>query len=284
MTIKRDSLRALPSIAAIAFATMLVGACAALQPAPQQAAHAAQRVLSAYNVADLLARADTVLNQSLRDKLPADMSSAQNQQLQQAIADGFETSALKAAVQKNLADQAVQTQHVQALRRAADALDSPLAQQLRGLQASVGDDGFASAYNAFIQQPPDAAREARLEQINALIDDMAIIDLQSAFHVALLDTVLKTHNALPSADDDTAPIAVDEQLDGNRAMLRKQLQQQLPPLLLYAYRDVSDADFAKYVSLQDSPALTWTNRALAKAVGKALRQAGKKIPKLAASL
>lgn len=267
----------------VCMAVLLAG-CATLQPSRQQASQAAQRVVSAYNVSDLLARADMVLTRSLLDSLPDDVDAAQRERLRQIIASHFKAAALTSAVQRDLAAQAVQKQHMRSLVDAADALDSPLAQRLQGLQAKVGNDGFATAYNTFIQQPPSARREVRLQQIKTLIHDMAIIELQSAFHVALLDTMLKTRNALAPLEQDMTLAEINQQLEQNRNMLRKQLHEQLPPILLFAYREVDDADFGKYVDLQGSEALLWTNRALARAIGKALEQAGAKVPAKAENL
>lgn len=270
-------------IMAATMLTLLTG-CAGLQPPAQRAGTAASRIVVTYNVDDLMARAKTVLARTLLDDLPDDITSAQREQLRQVINDDFDTADLTTAVQHNLAAQAVQEQQVQALTQAAAALDSPLAQRLLGLQAKVGDAGFAAAYNAFIQQPPDARREARLQQIRQLIDAMAIVDLQRAFHIKLLDAMLQTRNGLLPSAQRLTPAAINTRLEDNRSTLDQQLHEQLPPILLYAYRDVDDADFARYVQLQGASAMAWANRALAQAIAKALHQAGKKLPKQAASL
>lgn len=272
----------------IAVVSVLLAGCTQMQVrlggGEQLASTAAKRVTSAYDVSSLLAQADMVLTHSLMAELPDTVDFPQRRELRRMIDDEFRTATLTAAVRQFLSDEAVQTHHVQTLLDAASALETPLARRMHGLQAKVGTDNFANGYNTFIQQSPNARRKARLQQINALVDHMGIIDLQSAFHLVLLKTVLETANAVTGPDHDMSEAEIDAILRQNRHMLRSQLEEQLPPILLYIYRDIDDASLQKYVKLQGAPALLWANQTLVKAIRNALEQAGQRVRQRANSL
>lgn len=243
---------------------------------------AAARVIAAYHITGLLARADTIVTDALLEDLPSTVDEAQRQQLQQQVATIFADARLTAKLTRQLAQQALDNTHVSALMDAADRLETPLARRLHRLQETAGEDGFAAAYNAYAQQPHRDRRATRLQRVRALMQAMDTIELQSAFHATLLQAVLQTRNALTQSM--LAPTAIQIKLADSRRMLRGQLQEQLPQILLYVYRDVSDRDLQKYVKMQQSTALTWTNQALVKAIGIVLEQASQQLQTKARNL
>lgn len=257
----------------------LLAACTPLQVRLGEGAKladaAAARVVAAYHVTGLLAQADTIVIDSLLEELPSTVDVARRQQLQQQVVTIFAAARLTRRLTRQLAQQALDNNQVGALLDAADLLETPLARRLHQLQEKVGEDGFAAAYNAYAQRPQRDDRAARLQRVQTLMRAMGTIELQSAFHAALLQAVLQTRNALTQSA--LAPTAIQTQLADSRRMLRGQLQEQLPPILLYVYRDVSDSDLQKYVKMQQSTALTWTNQALAKAIGIVLEQASQQL-------
>lgn len=262
----------------VAVAAVLAAGCAGFQfGAGRGGQDAARRVIAAYDVSRLLAQADMVLTRSLMAALPEAVGFNRRNRLRQIIDQEFEVAALTATVQQQLAQRASQSGHLDALAAAAAALETPLARRLLGLQSKAGNDGFANGYNAFLQQPPDARRKARLQQIKKLMRHMGIVDVQSAFHLTLLKTMVNMRNALTPPERDIPQARLQKLLEQTRRTLRSQLRKQVPFILLYVYRNISDADLRKYVEMQSSPALAWTNRALVKAIRRTLEQAGKRV-------
>lgn len=250
----------------------------------QGAANAAERVTAAYGVSALLAQADMVVTRSLMADLPDSVGFTQRQQLRQIIDKAYATATLTDAVQQQLQQHALHAQRVRDLADAAKMLETPLAQRLRGLQDKVGGAGFAADYNAFIKQSHGRQREARLSRIDTLMQAMAIVDVQTAFHVTLLTTMLHTRNAVTPSAQDISQANITKQVQRNRRMLNNQLREQLPPILLYVYRKVDNDDLRDYVQMQVSSAMKWTNQALAEAIRSALEQAGQQLLKKAEAL
>src|SRR5699024_4541662 len=148
---------------------------------------------------------DTVLTRSLMDELPDTVGAAERQRLRQVIGNEFQVHALADSVRRQLEQQARQSGHMQSLAKAATALETPLARRMIGLQAEAGDDGFANGYNTFLQQPLDARRKARLRQIRNLMRHMDIVDVQSAFHLVLLETMADARNTVTPPEQDIGP-------------------------------------------------------------------------------
>lgn len=265
----------------IALAVVALAGCAGLQPARisgnADSAAAARRIIAAYNVSGLLAQADSVLTQSLMQRLPATVDAAKRQRIRRIIDNAFRAGKLTQAVRERLQQQARQAGRGRVLATAAAKLESPLAKRMLQLQSKAGEDGFASGYNEFLRQPRDARRERRLQQLRTLMQAKRIIDVQSAFQLTLLQTMVATRNALTPASRDIDQAMLEQLLDSTRKTLHTQMQEQVPLLLLYVYRDIDDATLKAYVELQSSPAVSWTNQALVTAIQGALESAGEQV-------
>lgn len=272
----------------IALAVVALAGCTALQPGRMGgdagSAAAARRIIAAYHVSGLLAQAGSVLTQSLMQRLPATVDTVKRQRIRRVIDNAFRAGELTQAVRDRLQQQAQQAGRGQVLATAAAKLESPLAERMLDLQRQAGEDGFASGYNAFLQQPRDARRETRLRQLNTLIQKRGMIDVQSAFQSTLLQTMVAARNALTPASLDIDQAALEQLLDSNRNTLRTQMQEQVPLLLLYVYRDIDDATLKSYVELQSSPAVSWVNQALVTAIQGALASAGEQVSTRVAQL
>jgi len=264
-----------------ALATMLLVGCSALQSLSAGSGSddtAATQIIDAYNVSRLLGQADNVLTRSLMDQLPDEVDADQRQRIRAAINSALRTSELTTDVRQRLVQQARSEGHERDLMAAATQLQSPLATRMLKLQSNAGQQGFADDYNAFMQQPLNARRKARLQQIRTLMQNMGIIDVQSAFQLTLLKAMVATRNAATSAAYNIDQATLQALVDNNRTTLRNQMQEQVPLILLYVYRDIDDDTLQSYVEMQSSPALVWVNQALVKAIQQTLAAAGQNIP------
>lgn len=264
-------------ITAMAAAVMLAGCASGPTGEPAQTS-AANRVLEAYDVPDLLAQAAPAVNQSLDKNLPDDTGAAERERLRNAVFQAYAPDALYADVTQRLRSAADADGSKRELASAADALNTPLAQRMISLESVTGDDSFASSFASFMEQPASDNRKARLRIIDALADDMQIIQLQTAFNVTLLETMIRSRNAVVDSEQQVDEEQVESMLSNTRSGIRGQLEQRVPQMLLYVYRDVDDADLQAYADLQSQPDMVWTNRAVENAIIASLSAAGEKVP------
>src|SRR5699024_7227779 len=118
-----------------------------------------------------------------------------------------------------------------------------------------------------------------LQQIRALMQHMGIVEVQSAFQLVLLETMVEARNTVTPPEQDISRQQLTHLLDQNRDTLEAQMREQVPLILLYVYRDIDDATLSGYAELQGSPALLWANQALVEAIQRALEDAGDRVKK-----
>lgn len=264
-------------ITAMAAAILLAGCASGPTGEPAQTS-AANRVLEAYDVPDLLAQAAPAINQSLDKNLPDDTSQADREQLRSAVYAAYAPDALYADVAQRLRSAADAEGHKRDLASSADELNAPLAQRMISLESVTGDENFAASFNSFMEQPASDNRKARLRIIDALADNMQIVQLQTAFNVTLLETMIRSRNAVVDSAQQVDETQVERMLTNTRSGIRGQLEERVPQMLLYVYRDVDDATLQSYADLQSQPDLMWANRAVENAIIASLSAAGKKVP------
>lgn len=260
-----------------AIAVVALAGCATGPASKQEQSAAAARVLAAYDVPDLLAQAAPAVAQSLDKNLPDAVGAAERKRLQNAIRAAYDPVVLQNDVAARLREKAAESGHQNALVEAAAKLETPLAERMIGLESTTGRDNFAEDFKAFVQQPATEARQRRLDQIRTLAESMQIIDLQTAFNATLLEAMLHVRNAASDAEYQVEPARLDRMIESTRGNIDSKLQQRVPLMLLYVFRDVDDATLASYLELQTSPELVWTNRALKESIVGTLEAAGEKM-------
>lgn len=253
---------------------LLLAGCATGPSGTQAQTSASNRVLAAYDVPDLLSQAAPAVSQSLEKNLPEDISSADRQRLRDAVFEAYAPQTLQASVAENLREQARTESREQSLVTAAAQLDTPLATKMIGLESTTGEANFAQDFQAFVDEPATDRRKERLRQIDALSKDMQIIELQTGFNVTLLEAMIRARNAASPPQHQVGEERVAQMVTKTRGNIQGQLEQRVPLMLLYVYRDVSDAELQSYTQLQDQPELVWTNQALKTAIIDALSNAG----------
>ncbi|MES1929092.1 hypothetical protein SADO_07547 [Salinisphaera dokdonensis CL-ES53] len=256
---------------------LLLAGCATGPAGTQAQTSASNRVLAAYEVPDLLAQAAPAVSQSLDKNLPDDVADADRQRLRDVVFEAYNPQTLQADVAENLREQASSTGNQQALVVAAEQLDTPLATKMIGLESTTGQANFAQDFKAFVNEPATARRKERLRQIDALAQDMQIIELQTGFNVTLLEAMIRGRNAASAPEYQVDQPRIDQMVSETRNNIEGKLEQRVPLMLLYVYRDVSDAELQSYVQLQDRPELVWTNQALKTAIIDALSSAGERV-------
>jgi len=264
-------------IMALAGAVLLAGCASGPTGEPAQTS-AANRVLEAYDVPDLLAQAAPAVNQSLDKNLPDDTPAAERQRLRNIVFDAYAPDALYTDVVSRLRNNADADGRKRDLASAADHLTAPLAQRMISLESVTGDENFTASFNSFIDQPATDARKRRLRIIDSLSDDMQIVQLQTGFNVTLLETMIRARNAVVDSGRQVDDTQIDRMLTNTREGIRSKLDERVPLMLLYVYRDVDDADLQAYADLQSEPDMIWTNRAIESAIIASLAAAGEKVP------
>ncbi len=263
----------------VVIAATLAAGCAT---GPQRGApaqdDAAQSVLDAYDVPDLLAQAGPVVSESLSNNLPDGVDTQTRERLRAIVADVYAPQDLTADVIARLQAQAEQGGHEAALAETAEALASPLATRMIGLESAAGNEGFAADFNAFIRQPVDEQRESRLRKTNTISQNMSVVELQTAFNLTLLESMVRARNAAVGAEYQVAEQEIQRTLDNTRQGISSRLREQVPLMLLYVFRNVEDSALNEYAQLQSRPALVWTNKALTEAIQGALEDASERIP------
>lgn len=254
-------------------AAMLLAGCATGPAGKQAQTNAAHRVMAAYDVPDLLSQAAPAVSQSLNKNLPDEVGDSERKRLRAAVFEAYDPQQLQDDVAERLRNAAADSEKQGALTTAAEALETPLATRMISLEATSGEDGFADGFREFIDQPASAERKERLRQIDALADHMQVIELQTRFNVTLLEAMIRARNAASPENFTVPEKRIGQMVDETRGNIHSQLEKRVPLMLLYVYRDVSDAELQEYAQLQGQPELVWTNAALKNAIIAALSSA-----------
>lgn len=258
-------------------ATTLVAGCASGPPSRQAQTSAADQVVDDYKVVGMLSQAGPAISDSLSRNLPASVSSDQKQRLNGALAKAYEPQRLRSAVVDRVGDAAAASDHQSYLIKAAANLEKPLPQRMIKLESKVSDPGFGKGFKAFVNEKSGPARQQRLDIVKGLADDMAVTDLQLQFNLSLLKSVIKARNAVVPADQQVGSAQRQRILSNSRDGIRAKLDQQVPQMLLYVYRDVTTDTLKQYARLQHQPEMVWTNQAVADAVTASLSDAGDRL-------
>ena len=257
---------------------LLLAGCAAGPTGKPAQTTAAQQVLKAYHVPDLLAQAAPAVSRSLDKNLPDTVSTSDRQRLSRVVSEAFEPQALQQDIVERLRERAAESNHEKELASAADKLSSPLATRMIGLESVAGNENFAQGFNSFVNQTATDARKRRLRLIDGLVADMQVVELQTNYNVILLQSMIRGRNAAVSEQNRVDDAQVERMISNTRQGIRDKLQEQVPLMLLYIYRNVDDADLQQYADLQAKPDMLWTNDALVQAITETLRAAGNDIP------
>ncbi|MDA3922143.1 MAG: hypothetical protein PF501_15915 [Salinisphaera sp.] len=264
-------------IAAVLIFVSLVAGCALMPPSREAQASAANQVVADYKVDGLLAQAAPAVTDSLRRNLPDSVSASQRQQLDQSITAAYDAQRMRESVVSRLSKAAAQSDHQKYLIKAAKELGTPLAQRMINLERKVSDPHFGDGFQAFMNKPAGTERKARLKIIDQLADDMVVTDLQTNFNVALLKGMIQSRNTVVDSSQTVGSDQKQRILSNSRDGIRAKLNQQVPRMLLYVYRDVDTDTLKKYAALQHQPEMVWTNHALADAVTHTLSDAGDRV-------
>lgn len=256
---------------------LLLAGCATGPTGQQAQTSASNRVLAAYEVPDLLAQAAPAVNQSLDKNLPDEIGTTERERLRAAVLEAYDPEKLQADVAERLRDKAGGNDKQRALVAAAEALETPLATRMIGLEATTSQAGFADKFRAFVDQPATDKRKRRLRQIDALTEHMQIIELQTQFNVTLLEAMIRARNAVSPSEFQVDESRIERMVTDTQGNIRSQLDKRVPLMLLYVYRNVSDAELQEYAELQGQPDLVWTNAALKNAIVDTLAAAGERV-------
>lgn len=256
---------------------VFAGGCAMGPPSQQAQTSAANKVVDDYKVSGLLAQSGPAISDSLSRNLPESIDDTQRQALDSAVAQTYDPQRLRNTVVSRLADAAATSDNQKYLVKAAAELDKPLPQRMIGLESRVAEPNFGDGFQAFQNKPATPERQQRLEIINQLSDDMVVGDLQTDFNVALLESMIEARNNVVSPDEQVDATQKQRIISNSRDGIRAKLNQQVPRMLLYVYRDVDTQTLQQYADLQHQPFMVWTNKALANAVTSTLADAGPRV-------
>lgn len=266
--------------AAVAATTAAALAGCALFPDRVDENREARRIVEAYRVDAMLAQSAPIITDAVMANLPAGPGEDERERLRAAIHAAYDAERLEAAVADRLAEWARVQDRADALRHAADRLNSELARDMIAREDAAADDQFAQGFQTFLQQPANDASDQAVRRMRGLADDLRLVELQTAFNLGMMQGMIAARNTVVSDDYSISPTSERMMLEETRAGLDMRLSQQIPVMLLYAYRDVDQARRAAYAELQHDEALRWVNRALAEALETALADAAERVSDL----
>lgn len=255
----------------------LATGCALGPPSREAQTSAANQIVGDYEIDGLLAQAGPAVSDSLGRNLPESISQTQRQQLDQSVAEAYDPQRMRENVVSRLGDAASASDNQKYLIKAASELEMPLAQRMIGLESKVSDPDFGDGFQEFMNQPASADRQARMQIVDQLADDMVVTDLQTNFNVALLKGMIESRNTVATPGEQIGGDQKQRILSNSRDGIRAKLNQQVPRMLLYVYRDVDTETLGQYAALQHQPEMVWTNHALADAVTATLSDAGERV-------
>ncbi|MGN8159801.1 hypothetical protein ACS8Y6_14450 [Salinisphaera sp. RV14] len=239
---------------------------------------AARHLVSVYQVSGLLAQAAPAVSGSLNRNLPQSVALGRRQQVDRRVNRAFAPSPLVEQTIRRLAKSARDQGRTRDLARAAEWLDKPLARKMIALRRKVGQPGFARGFKQFTDKPAGHQRKRRLRLVDQLAGDMRLADLQTRFNVTLLGAMIRARNLALGPSGRVDETQIQRILSDTRKGLRRKLEQRLPLMLLYVYRDVGTDTLERYAALQHRPAMVWVNATLVQCIGKTLEAAGRSIP------
>ena len=266
----------------IVFIAGLLVACGqdkAPAQAQTQSSPAADRILAAYRVRGMLGQAEPIISDALLANLPAAVSKQERELLQKAVSEAYAPEKLLAQVSQNLNQAAKESDHSAYLTEAAQALESDLAQRMVALDDAAASDEFADAFSEFLKEPIAEGSDERMQKMQALVEDLRLVELQTVFNIGMMRGMIVARNAASPEDYSMSQESADRMVKQTREGLQEHLNEQVPVMLFFAYREVEAEKLAEYVSLQDSEALQWVNQAMVKAIGSAFASAAQNVPK-----
>jgi len=240
---------------------------------------AAERVLAAYRLRGMLEQAAPIIGDALSANLPAAVSKQQRDQLLEAVDEAYAPGKLLAKVSQNLTQAAKSANNTAYLTEAAKALESDLAQRMVSLDEAAATNEFADDFAKFLEEPVAEGSDERMQSMQALAEDLNLVELQIVFNVGMLRGMIEARNAASPEDYSMSQESADTMVTQTREGLQGHLNEQIPVMLFFAYREVEDGKISEYKELQNSEAVRWTNEAMVKALGHAFAEAAKSVPK-----
>lgn len=237
----------------------------------------AERVIRAYDLDGMLAQVGPIIRDSLDSNLPATVPPDKRRQLDSVIGEVYAPERLAQDMAQRLQQRAVEREQTGKLAVAAEAVDDPLVGRMVANEQAAETEAFATGFQEFLQQPRDPAREPRLDRMRELISEMQLVDLQIEFNAGMLRGMVAARNEVVPAEYRVSDENRARMLDQTRESLRERLPSQLPMMLLYAHREVSDADVYAYLAMHDQPGMRWVNRALPAVLADTLTAAAERL-------
>lgn len=181
-----------------------------------------------------------------------DMTDTEYAALEDAAAKAYNAGAIRAAVAREFATGLTAAD----INAALAWLDSPVGARITRLEEAASTTAAYTAMQAWARglREGDIA-PARLERVRRL--DRAIRATEFGVNVAVntqLAIVAAFMATRPAAEQAQAFEAMKAQLDQSRDQLFQATQQETLASLLYAYRDLADADLERYIAFSESPA------------------------------
>lgn len=237
----------------------------------------ARQVLVIYDIGGMLDQVAPIIIDSLAANLPAGVQEPETKWLQARIQAVYDPARLLEQAALRLAALAEAREREGALDQAAERLDTALALRMVQNEKAAATQAFADGFAAFLQQPVDPANAPRMQRMRDLSEALHLVDLQIAFNVGMLRGMAAARNAVVDESMRTSPEILQRMSETTRRALRSRLVEQLPILLFYAHRDVAGEDLERYLTTQTTPALAWTNNALAAVLEATLEDAAARL-------
>lgn len=238
----------------------------------------ADRVLAAYKLHGMLEQAGPIIGDALKANLPADVNKDQQKQLRTAVNQAYAPDKLMHDISQNLVAAANSESKSRDLSDAAEVLESDLAKRMIKLDDTAATDEFADQFAEFLETPVTDGADERMQTMQGLAQNLRLVELQIAFNVGMMRGMIEGRNVASPKAYTMSQDSADKMLKQTREGLQENLTRQLPVMMFFAYRDVSDKKLAEYVALQNREALRWVNKAMVAALEKAFANASHRVP------
>lgn len=243
-------------VATVCVTAALLTGCANMAFFHGASHRAASRIVTAYQVDALMARAAPAISTALERNLPAAVAEPRQRRLERRIKQKFKGGSLTQDLVERLVRRARESGNTGKLKHAAAQLKKPLARHMLQSQQRPETDEARQRYKA------ERLDSQRRQKIQGLVQAMALVKRQNRFNNELLHTVIAARNAVVAADARIDTVRGERMLKQTKAGLKTRLTRRIPPMMAYAYRQVGSEKLSRYLDLQQSPALTWVNQIL----------------------
>lgn len=208
------------------------------------------------------------------DEMPPMLSPEQQQSLKAAMQSSFQPEQLSSTIRQVFVD----NYQAEPMLKLQQKLDTPLARKMVEAEAELNTLAGYQALTEFTQQltanPPT---QQRAQLIKKLTEQMHLDQTALSIMAGMMRGMFTGMNTFAPMGLNLPPAQIDNMIEMTKAQYLPQLQSQIRAGLLFAYRDVDQAQLEDYAKLLQAPEFAWFAELQQKAMTAAFSQAGESV-------